>query len=66
MVAIDVSTGEYGAFNPNVLEVFSGCAQMKDGYLWVSEEPGWGVEVDEKSRRSFRSQTPAAADHGQD
>ena len=22
---------------------------MKDGYLWVSEKPGWGIEIDEKA-----------------
>jgi L-alanine-DL-glutamate epimerase-like enolase superfamily enzyme len=36
-------------FQPKVLEVFQGCAGMKDGYLWVSEKPGWGIEVDEKA-----------------
>ena len=22
---------------------------MKDGYLWVNEKPGWGIEIDEKA-----------------
>ena len=22
---------------------------MKDGYLWVNETPGWGIEIDEKA-----------------
>jgi len=26
---------------------------MKDGYLWVSEKPGWGIEVDEKAAARF-------------
>jgi mannonate dehydratase len=21
---------------------------MRDGYLWVNEKPGWGIEIDEK------------------
>jgi mannonate dehydratase len=42
-----------GAFNPNVLDVFHGCAEMKDAYLWVSEKPGWGVDVDEKAAAKF-------------
>ena len=21
---------------------------MRDGYLWVSEKPGWGIDIDEK------------------
>jgi mannonate dehydratase len=29
-------------------EIFKGCATFKDGYLWASDLPGWGIEVDEK------------------
>ncbi len=29
-------------------EMFKGCATFKDGYLWASAAPGWGIEVDEK------------------
>ena len=28
-------------------EIFTGCATYKDGYLWASEAPGWGIEVNE-------------------
>ena len=31
--------------------MFQGCAEMKDAYLWVSEKPGWGVEVNEKAAK---------------
>ena len=50
---------EWQPFQPKVLEVFQGCAEMKDGYLWVSEKPGWGIEVDEKAaaRMPFTSGT---------
>jgi mannonate dehydratase len=27
--------------------VFHGALQIKDGYAWISEKPGWGIEVDE-------------------
>ncbi len=40
---------EYTAFNPRTQEIFHGCPEMKDGYLWVSEKPGWGIEIDEKA-----------------
>jgi mannonate dehydratase len=40
---------EYSAFNQSTQEIFQGCPVMKDGYLWVSEKPGWGIEVDEKA-----------------
>jgi mannonate dehydratase len=38
---------EYTAFNARTQEIFQGCPLMKDGYLWVSEKPGWGIEIDE-------------------
>ena len=39
---------EYSPFNERSRAIFSGCPEMKDGYLWVNETPGWGIEVDEK------------------
>jgi mannonate dehydratase len=44
---------EYSPFNQQTQEVFQGCPVMKDGYLWVSEKPGWGIEVDEKAASKF-------------
>lgn len=39
---------EYSPFNDRLLEVFRGCPSMKNGYLYVNEAPGWGIEIDEK------------------
>jgi mannonate dehydratase len=39
---------EYSPFNDRSRAIFHGCPEMKDGYLWVNETPGWGIEVDEK------------------
>jgi mannonate dehydratase len=44
---------EYSPFNERTQEVFHGCPVMKDGYLWVSESPGWGIEVDEKAAAKY-------------
>jgi mannonate dehydratase len=30
-----------------VQDIFHGCIEIKDGYAWISEKPGWGIEVDE-------------------
>ena len=38
---------EYVEFPPLVQEIFQGCAEIKSGYAWISERPGWGIEVDE-------------------
>ncbi|HZY72575.1 MAG TPA: starvation-sensing protein RspA, partial [Edaphobacter sp.] len=36
-------------FNDRSREIFRGCPELKDGYVWVNEKPGWGIEVDEKA-----------------
>ncbi|HLK62493.1 MAG TPA: enolase C-terminal domain-like protein [Bryobacteraceae bacterium] len=48
LVSYNFGIQEYTAFNPRTQEIFSDCPVMKDGYLWVSEKPGWGIEVNEK------------------
>ena len=40
---------EQSARNQASQEIFDGCPQLKDGYLYVNETPGWGIEVDEKT-----------------
>jgi mannonate dehydratase len=44
---------EYSAFNTQTQSVFKGCPVMKNGYLYPSELPGWGIEVDEKLALNF-------------
>jgi mannonate dehydratase len=44
---------EYTPFNAHTQEVFKDCPQMKDGYLWVSEKPGWGMEIDEVAAAKY-------------
>lgn len=39
---------EHIDFPPLVQDIFQGHAQVKNGYAWISEKPGWGIEVDEK------------------
>jgi mannonate dehydratase len=39
---------EYTPFNERTQAIFHGCPVMKDGYFWVNEAPGWGIEIDEK------------------
>jgi mannonate dehydratase len=39
---------EYSPFNQALQEVFRGCPVLKNGYVYVNESPGWGIEVDEK------------------
>ncbi len=48
VVSYNFGVQEYSPFNQRTQEIFHGCPEMKDGYLWVSEKPGWGIEIDEK------------------
>jgi mannonate dehydratase len=40
---------EYSPFGERTQQIFHGCPRMKDGYLWVNEAPGWGIEIDENA-----------------
>ena len=40
---------EYSPFNERSRAIFHGCPEMKNGYLYASEKPGWGIEVDEQA-----------------
>ena len=48
LVSYNFGIQEYSSFNERTQTIFQGCPEMRDGYLWVSEKPGWGIEVDEK------------------
>jgi len=52
---------EYSPFNARTQEIFKGCPVMKDGYLYASELPGWGIEVDEK----LAAAAPFGAEQGE-
>lgn len=58
---LDLASTNFGIQEGGVIqgleaEIFRGCATYKDGYLWASDAPGWGIEVDEKlaARHPFR------------
>lgn len=40
-------------FNDQMQEVFSGCPTMKNGYMYVNEVPGLGVDIDEKAAAKY-------------
>ena len=64
-ISLDVATYNFGiqeqtVFRPETQEVFPGCPQIKDGYFWVNERPGFGVDLNEKLAAKFQptSATP--------
>ena len=44
---------EYSEFNEAHREIFHGLPEMKDGYLWANDRPGWGMEIDEKAAAKY-------------
>lgn len=57
-VALDLASWnfgvqEYSPFGDATREVFSGCPEMKNGYLYANEAPGWGIEVDERAAAKY-------------
>jgi mannonate dehydratase len=59
LVSSNFGIQEYSAFNQRTQEIFQGCPQMKDGYLWAGEKPGWGIEIDEKAAAKAPFTNPA-------
>jgi mannonate dehydratase len=53
LVSYNFGIQEYSPFDAATQEVFRGCPEIKDGYLWVSEKPGWGIEIDEKAAAKY-------------
>jgi mannonate dehydratase len=53
-LAVDVSTPAFGyqeshTYDDATHEVFPGTPIVRDGYLYPSDAPGWGVDLDEKA-----------------
>ncbi len=53
LVSYNFGIQEYSPFSERVQEVFKGCPVMKDGYLYANENPGWGIEIDEKAAAKY-------------
>jgi mannonate dehydratase len=57
-LAVDVSTPAFGyqeshTYNDATHEVFPGTPVVREGYLWPSDAPGWGVELDEREAAKY-------------
>lgn len=49
---LDLACSNFGVqeqhdFSEAAREVFPGCPEIRDGYLWPNDAPGFGVEIDE-------------------
>jgi mannonate dehydratase len=53
LVCPNFGVQEWSPSNDRILEVFSGYPEMRDGYIYANERPGWGIEVDEKAAAKY-------------
>ena len=57
-IALDLACYNFGIqesyqFPDKVKEVFSGCPEIRNGYYYANEAPGWGIEVDEAAAKKY-------------
>ena len=57
-VHLDLAIPNFGvqearAFSQAEQDVFPGCPELKDGYYWISDRPGLGIDLDEKLAAKF-------------
>lgn len=53
LVSYNFGVQEYSPFSDRAKEVFEGCPEMKNGFLYANEKPGWGIEVNEKAAAKY-------------
>ena len=50
---INFGIQEYAIFGDNTREVFPGCPEVSDGYMWPNGGPGLGIDIDESLAAKF-------------
>jgi mannonate dehydratase len=44
---------EYMPYPDSFREIFQGLIEVKNGYAWANDKPGWGLEMDEKAAAKY-------------
>ncbi|MBD3183440.1 starvation-sensing protein RspA [Candidatus Poribacteria bacterium] len=57
-LALDLSCYNFGVqerhvFRQETQDVFPGCPELRDGYLWSNDKPGLGIDIDEELAAKF-------------
>jgi mannonate dehydratase len=63
MASLNFGIHESGVFPPETRAVFPGCPETKDGYLYASEAPGLGIDIDEKLAAKYPFLDTPTFDH---
>jgi mannonate dehydratase len=53
LAAYNFGIQEMAGFSDATREIFKGCPEVKNGYAYPNEAPGWGVEIDEKAAARY-------------
>jgi mannonate dehydratase len=51
--SINFGIQEWGGFGANTLAVFPGCPEVRNGYMYANEQPGLGIDLNEKEAEKF-------------
>jgi mannonate dehydratase len=67
-LALELASYNFGihegyVFPPETRAVFPGCPETKNGYMYVNETPGFGVDLDEKLAAKFPYPSGTTFDH---
>ncbi len=67
-LALELASYNFGihegyVFPPETREVFPGCPEVRNGYLWATEAPGLGIDIDEKLAAKFPFPSGDTFDH---
>jgi mannonate dehydratase len=53
IAAYNFGIQEIPGFSDQTREIFKGCPEIRNGYGYPNEAPGWGVEVDDKAAAKY-------------
>jgi len=51
-LTLDLTNSNFGIhehfeYTQLLQDIFHGCLEINNGYAWINEQPGWGIEIDE-------------------
>ena len=53
LVSPNFGIQEYSDFSPEERKVFIGCPTDENGYIYVNDKPGWGIDLDEEEAAKY-------------
>ena len=60
---LDLATPNFGIqeetfFDEKTREVFPGAPEIRKGYMYANDQPGWGIDIDERAAAKYPYKTP--------